>query len=243
MPEVGHYNFTVYAALIDAENSPQNNMLVPSQTLAPASTLMPVFNQETKAVLSFRLQCTKLAQFEIPPNRAAEINVFGTNLIMKRLGLTCCDFKQGVLGTDRDGKLNLVFEMTQPLDVEAYLYSADPSISSKCLELCMLKRIVHNFLILIINPPHAGLYGLDLHAAPKGASNTILGSQLPPVGKFLIKAHYQIRSFYQFPRGDNRQWGPKQRFYDLGLHTVGNIDPYLVNEDGKQVSILELNDY
>lgn len=236
MPEVGHYNFTVYAALIDSENTAQNNMGAPTQTLSPASALLPVLNQETKAVLSFRLQCSKVVHFEIPPNRATEINVFGTNLIMKRLGLTCCDFKQGVLGTDRDGKLNLVFEMSQPLDLEAYLYSADPSISSKCLELCMLKRIVHNFIILIINPPHAGLYGLDLHAAPKGTSNTILGSQLPPIGKFLIKAHYQIRSFFQYPKGDNRQWGPKQRFYDLGLHTVGNIDPYLVNEDGKQVS-------
>lgn len=232
---MGHYNFTVYATLVDTDGSTQNTLAGPGQQLAAASTTLQPLNQETKAVLSFRLQCSKLAHFEIPPNRATEINVFGTNLLMKRLGLTCCDFKQGVLGTDRDGKLNLVFEMTQPLDVEAYLYSTDPSISSKCLELCMLKRIVHNFLILIINPPHAGLYGLDLHAAPKGASNTILGSQLPPVGKFLIKAHHQIRSFYQFPRGDNRQWGPKQRFYDLGLHTVGNIDPYLVNEDGKQV--------
>lgn len=233
MPEVGNYNFTVYAALIDSDVV-QTGLSTPVQPLA--TTFLPLLSQETKAVLSFRLQCSKVTHFEIPPNRINEINVFGTNLIMKRLGLTCCDFKQGVLGTDREGKLNLVFEMSQPLEVEAYLYSSDASINSKYLELCMLKRIVHNFLIIIINPPHAGLYGLDLHGATKGAFNSMLSSQpLPAIGKFLIKSHHQIRSFYQFPKGDNRQWGPKQRFYDLGLHTVGNIDPYLVNEDGKQV--------
>lgn len=217
LPYVGSFNLTIYA-----------------------SNIVDDINEEARAIMSFKLTCSKLVPFEIPPNRITnnEIGVFGTNLLMKRLGLVCCDFKQGILGTDREGKLNLVFEMSQPLDIEAYLYSSDQSISSKCLELCMLKRVVHNFLILIINPPHPGLYGLDLHGAQRGSFNSLVhGTQLPPVAKFLIKSHHQIRSFFQFPKGDNRQWGPKQRFYDLGLHTIGNMDPYIVNEDGKQYEI------
>ncbi len=129
--------------------------------------------------------------------------------------------------------------MSQPLDVEACLYSSDPSISDKYLELCVLKRTVHNFLILIVQPPHPGLYGLDLHAAPKNTFSPMpaLHAQLPPVGKYLIKSHHQLRSFAQFPRGDNRAWGPKQRFYDLGLHAVTHTDPYVLNDDGKQIEI------
>lgn len=226
LPEIGNYHFTIYASL--SEDLPPQSSSLPS---------MPYIDQECKAILAIKLTCSKVTHFEIPPNRISDINMFGTNLMMKRLGLTCCDFKQGILGTDREGKLNLVFEMSQPLDIEAYLYSSDQSISSKCLELCILKRVVHNFLIIIINPPHAGLYGLDLHGAPKGTFNSLLHSQLPPIGKFLIKCHYQLKSFYQFPKGDNRTWGPKQRFYDLGLHTMGHIDPYIVNEDGKQIEI------
>lgn len=225
LPEIGNYNLTIYASVMDD-----------SQAYSPLQPV-PIQNQDCKAILSFKINCSKVSPFEIPPNRISDINVFGMNLIMKRLGLTCCDFKQGILGTDKEGKLNIVFEMSQPLDIEAYLYSSDQSINSKFLELCILKRVVHNFLILIINPPHVGLYGLDLHGAPKGTSNSILHSQLPPIGKYLIKCHYQMKSLCQFPRGDNRQWGPKQRFYDLGMHTVGNIDPYIVNEDGKQVEI------
>jgi hypothetical protein len=238
LPELGNYNFTVYASLMD---DPINfNMPTISCTYndkASSLTCTPMSYDDSRAIFSCKVNCSKLSHFEVPPNRITEINTFGTNNIMKRLGLNCLDFKQGVLGTDREGRINLVFEMAQPLDIEAYLYSSDPSISSKYLELCMLKRIVHNFLILIINPPHAGLYGLDLHGASKGTFNSLLHSQLPPIGKFLIKSHHQIRSFYQFPKGDNREWGPKQSFYDLGLHTVGNMDPYIVNEDGKQIEI------
>lgn len=258
LPEVGNYIFTIYAGLIDEFgtniiNTTSNLKNLTSQPISIGGSSCSssqfsisqsnipfsfIFNQQTKAILAFKISCSKVTNFEIPPNRIInEINVYGTNLIMKRLGLSCCDFKQGILGTDREGKLNLVFEMQQPLDIEAYLYSTDPTISSKCLELCILKRVVYNFLVLIINPPHEGLYGLDLHGAPKGSYNPILNSQLPPIGKFLIKSHNQIRSFYQFPKGDNRNWGPKQRFYDLGLHTVGNLDPFLINEDGRQVEI------
>ena len=127
--------------------------------------------------------------------------------------------------------------MSQPLDIEASLYSSDAEISTKFLELCILKRVVSNFLIFVINPPHPGLYGLDIHGAPKGQFNSLLHSQLPGIGKYLIKSHNQIRSFMQFPRGDNRDWGPKQKFYDLGLHTVNCMDPYIFNEDGKQIEI------
>lgn len=226
LPEAGSYNFTIYACLIDDH-----------QSSSDPTPFYLISNQESKAILSFKLTCTKPTQFEIPPNRITDINVFGTNLIMKRLGLTLRDFRQGILGTDREGKINLVFQMDQPLDLEAYLFSSDPEISSKCLELCLLKRIVHNFMIIIINPPHSGLYGLDLHGAPRETYNTMLRSQLPPIGKFLIKCHYQLKSFCQYPKGDNRHWGAKQRFYDLGMHTVANIDPYIVNEDGKQIEI------
>lgn len=223
------YNFTVFASLIDDSVPAINPNALPMNT--------PIFNDDAKAVISMKLTSSKMADFEIPPNRINEISVFGTSVMMKRLGLVCCDFKQGILGTDRDGKLNLVFEMSQPLDVEAYLYASDPSIGTKCLELSILKRVVSNFLIIIINPPHPGLYGLDLHGAPRGTSTSFLHSQLPPIGKYLIKCHRQERTVYQFPKGDNRCWGPKQRFYDLGLHTVGNMDPYIVNEDGKQIEI------
>ena len=96
--------------------------------------------------------------------------------------------QQGILGTDRDGKVNLVFEMSQPLDIEVFLYSTNISISNKYLELCIMKPVVHNFLILIIQPPHSGLYGLDLHGAPKGTFSSVLHSQLPIIGKFLIKS-------------------------------------------------------
>jgi hypothetical protein len=226
LPEIGSYNLTIFASLSDDLNNP-------GQSVSLASNL----SEDAKAIVSIRLICSKIAHFEIPPNHISEINIFGMNNTMKRLGLIATDFKQGVLGTDREGRVNLVFEMMQPLDIEAYLYSSDPSISTKYLELCLLKRVVHNFLILIINPPHAGLYGLDLHGAPKGTFNSILHSQMPQIGKFLIKCHHQVRSFLQFPKGDNRDWGPKQSFYDLGLHTVGNIDPYIVNEDGKQIEI------
>ena len=220
LPELGNYNLTIYASILDE---------------AAATTAA----SDSKAMVSFKLACSKVTSFDVPPNRITndEISLFGTNIFMKRLGLTCPDFKQGILGCDREGKLNLVFELTQPVDIEAYLFSADQSLSVRCLELCMLKRVVHNFLILIINPPHAGLYGLDLHGASKGSFSSLVHNQLPPIGKFLIKSHHQIRSLCQFPKGDNRQWGPKQRFYDLGLHTVGNMDPYIVNEDGKQFEI------
>lgn len=224
LPDVGHYSFIIYT---------EKDEITASQTSYPPS--MSVDN--CKAIAAFRLSCSKLIHFETPPNHIQEINIFGMNNIMKKLGLVCCDYNKGVLGTDREGKVNLVFEMLQPLDLEVYLYSSDVSISSKFLELCILKRVVHNFLIVIIYPPHPGLYGLDLHGAPKGTFNSLLHSQLPPIGKYLIKSHHQVRSFTQFPKGDNRDWGPKQRFYDLGLHTVGNIDPYIINEDGKQIEI------
>jgi hypothetical protein len=232
LPQVGNYSFTVFAGLVDdflMENSSSLDLNNNSN------------NNELKAVTCIRLNCSKVGHFDTPPNRINpnEITVFGMNNIMKRLGLNCPDFKQGVLGTDREGKVNLVFEMSQPLDIEAYLYSFDPSISSRYLELCILKRVVHNFLILIINPPHAGLYGLDLHGSSKGSYNTSLQqhSLLPPIGKYLIKCHTQLRSFTQFPKGDNRDWGPKQKFYDLGLLTRGYMDPYILNEDGKQIEI------
>ncbi len=230
LPELGAYNLTIYASVLDENSTPVNHGQPRFGGIDP---------EEPRAVISFKLTCSKVIAFDVPPNQITnnEISVFGTSLYMKRLGLSCCDFKQGILGTDREGKLNLVFELSQPLDIEAYLYSSDQSISLKCLELCMLKRVVHNFLILIINPPHPGLYGLDLHGAPKGTFNSLVHNQLPPIGKFLIKSHRQMRSLVQFPKGDNRQWGPKQRFYDLGLHTVGNTDPYIVNEDGKQLEI------
>ncbi len=240
LPEHGTYNFTVYANWVTDDFSRHQ----PINIHAPAS--LQQLNNDYKAILSYRIQCPKGTNFEVPPNRITnEINVFGMNYIMKKIGLVCLDFKQGIIGTDREGRVNLVFEMLQPLDVEAYLYSSEQSISPKCLELCMLKRIVHNFLIIIIIPPHAGLYGLDLYAAPKGSQSTSnrisIGnspqSNLPPVGKFLVKSHYQVRSFYQFPKGDNREWGPKQRFYDLGMHSIGNTDPYIVNEDGRQIEI------
>jgi hypothetical protein len=229
LPELGNYNLTIFASCL-------NEMSTLSAHQHNQSD-----ESSTRAVISFKLTCSKLVQFEIPPNRIStnEISAFGTNIIMKRLGLISEDFKGGVLGTDREGKLKLIFSMTQPLDIEAYLYSTDQSISNKVLELCMLKRIVDNFLILIINPPHAGLYGLDLHGAPKGTfhSSSFFQNQLPPIGKFLIKSHTAIRSFHQFPKGDNRDWGPKKRFYDLGLHTKLHNDPYIVNEDGKQLEI------
>jgi hypothetical protein len=222
LPEIGQYNFTIYA-----DNEETNS-----------SQLTFLTNMDnSKAITAFKLSCNKIVHFEPPPNHINEINLFGMNNTMKKLGLVCCDFNKGVLGTDREGKVNLVFEMLQPLDIEVYLYSSDVSISSKFLELCILKRVVHNFLIVIIYPPHPGLYGLDLHGAPRGTFNSLLHSQLPPLGKYLIKSHHQVRSFIQFPKGDNRDWGPKQRFYDLGLHTVVNIDPYIINEDGKQIEI------
>jgi hypothetical protein len=234
LPEIGTYNLTIYASVLD-----ENNSVSSASSGNTMGRLGVVDPEEPRAVMSFKLTCSKVIPFDVPPNQITnnEISVFGTSLFMKRLGLSCCDFKQGILGTDREGKLNLVFELSQPLDIEAYLYSSDQSISLKCLELCMLKRVVHNFLILIINPPHPGLYGLDLHGAPKGTFNSLVHNQLPPIGKYLIKSHRQMRSLIQFPKGDNRQWGPKQRFYDLGLHTVGNTDPYIVNEDGKQLEI------
>ena len=235
MPEIGNFNLTIYASLTSNEET--TGSLVVSPSLKFVSSSSPPYNDDAKAVISMRINCSKVTHFEIPPNRINEINVFGMNNIMQRLGLIATDFKQGILGTDREGRINLVFEMLQPLDIEAYLYSTDASISNKCLELCMLKRVVHNFLIFIINPPHSGLYGLDLHGTPKGTFSSLLHSQLPPIGKFLIKSHHQIRSFFQFPKGDNRDWGPKQIFYDLGLHCVGNMDPYIVNEDGKQIEI------
>ena len=226
LPEIGLYNFILFAD--DDDISSNNN----SQSSYFSNT------DNSKAICVFKLTCNKIISFEPPPNHIQEINLFGMNNIMKKMGFVCCDFSKGVLGTDREGKVNLVFEMLQPLDIEVYLYSSDHSISSKFLELCILKRVVHNFLILIIYPPHPGLYGLDIHGAPKGTSiNSLLHSQLPALGKYLIKSHHQIRSFIQFPKGDNREWGPRQQFYDLGLHTVGNIDPYIINEDGKQIEI------
>jgi len=194
LPQVGNYSLTIYAGLSDdfSNDSP--------------SSSDPIFNNELKAVASIRINCSKAIHFDTPPNRINpnEITLFGMNNIMKRLGLSCHDYKQGVIGTDREGKVNLVFEMSQPLDVEAYLYSTDPSISSRYLELCILKRVVHNFLILIINPPHAGLYGLDLHGAAKGSYYSMQQqhSQLPPIGKYLIKSHTHLRSFTQFPKGN-----------------------------------------
>lgn len=226
LPEIGNYNLTVYA---EKDELPVDGQYPLKQVTNP---------EGIKAIATFKITCSKVTQFEIPPNHIQnEIDVFGMNNLMKRLGLVCCDFNRGVLGTDREGKVNLVFEMQQPIDLECYLYSSDPSIGAKFLELCILKRIVHNFVIIIIYPPHAGLYGLDLHGASKGTLNSLLHSQLPPIGKYLIKSHHQVRSVTQFPKGDNRSWGPKQRFYDLGLHTVGNIDPYIINEDGKQIEI------
>ena len=249
LPETGVYNFTVYAGLVD-ENATVNassSLLSPPHathhmsgaTSSSSSSPHQVanINDDMKAIMSLKIVCNKVMHFDTPPNHIAEINVFGMNNIMKRLGLICHDFHRGILGTDCEGRVNLVFEMTQLLDVEAYLYSSDETISSKFLELCILKRVVHNFLIFIIYPPHHGLYGLDLHGAPKGTFNSLLHSQLPPIGKYLIKSHNQVRQFTQFPKGDNRDWGPKQRFYDLGLHTVGYMDPYIVNEDGKQIEI------
>jgi hypothetical protein len=229
LPEVGTFNFTVYAGVIDdynvisAENQNQLNKN----------------DEDMKAVLSMKISSSKVTHFEIPPNHITEITVFGMNNIMKKLGLVCHDYLKGILGTDREGKVNLVFEMSHPLDVEAYLYSSDSSISSRALELCVLKRVAHNFLIFIIYPPHPGLYGLDLHGTIKGSHQPLssIHSQLPPIGKYLIKSHHQIRMVTQFPKGDNRNWGPKQRFYDMGLHTVTYSDPYIINEDGKQIEI------
>ena len=63
----------------------------------------------------------KIISFEPPPNHIQEINLLGMNNIMKNMGFVCCDFSKGVLGTDREGKVNLVFEMLQPLDIEVYL--------------------------------------------------------------------------------------------------------------------------
>ena len=159
LPQVGSYNFTVYAGLSDE--------FLSTEPLPSTNSLLKSLNTDLKAVASFRINCAKLNYFETPPNRIDEITMFGMNNIMRQLGMSCHDFKQGILGTDREGKVNLVFEMSQPLDIEAYLYSSDLSINSKYLELCILKRVVHNFLILIIQPPHPGIYGLDLHGAPK----------------------------------------------------------------------------
>lgn len=229
LPQIGSYNLTIFAGLSEEFLSTEP---LPSTTL-----LLKSLNTDLKAVASVRICCLKLNYFEIPPNRIDEITMFGMNNIMRQLGMSCHDFKQGIIGTDREGKVNLVFEMSQPLDIEVYLYSSDLSINSKYLELCILKRVVHNFLILIIQPPHAGIYGLDLHGAPKGSFSPILHSQLPPIGRYLIKSHHQMRSLTQFPRGDNRDWGPKQRFYDMGLHAVSYNDPYILNDDGKQIEI------
>ncbi len=232
LPEIGTFNFTVYAEVAD-DVATQAQL----STLSLANGLLTT-SDNMKAIMSFKLTCNKLIHSDIPPNHINDtIHLFGMNNIMRKLGLLCCDFNKGIIGTDREGKVNLVFEMLQPLDVEFYLYSSDASISSKFLELCILKRVVHNFLILILYPPHPGLYGLDLHGAPRGTFNSLLHSQLPPIGKYLIKSHHQVRSFTQFPKGDNRDWGPKQLFYDLGLHTVGNMDPFIINEDGKQIEI------
>ena len=228
LPQIGSYNFTVYAGLTDE--------ILSSEPLPSTTSLLRSLNTDLKAVSSIRINCSKVNYFETPPNHINEITVFGMNNIMSQLGLSCHDYKQGILGTDRDGKVNLVFEMSQPLDIEAYLYSSDVSISSKYLELCILKRVVHNFLILVIQPPHSGLYGLDLHGAPKGSFSPILHTQLPPIGKYLIKSHHQLRTFSQFPKGDNREWGPKQKFYDLGLHAISYNDPYILNDDGSFIN-------
>ncbi len=234
LPQTGSYNFTVYAGLSDEAFTADTDF-----PLASTNLLLKSLNVDLKAVASLRLTCAKATYFDLPPNHISQISIFGTNNIMRALGLVCHDFTQGVLGPDRDGKVHLVFEMSQPLDVEAFLYSSDPSISDKYLELCVLKRTVHNFLVLIVQPPHPGLYGLDLHASPKNTFSPIpsIHTQLPPVGKYLIKSYHQLRSFVQFPRGDNRDWGPKQRFYDLGLHAVTHTDPYVINDDGKQIEI------
>jgi hypothetical protein len=252
LPETGSFNFTVYASSISAgeEDScsisrSSSNFQSPHQiAYSNGKSYASSSAQNMKAIISVRVACVKATRIEqlmleLPPNKMRQISVFGINNTMKRLGLLCCDYSSGVLGTDRENRVNLVFEMQQPLDLEAYLYSADQSINGKFLESCMMKRVVHNFLIITICPPHAGLYGLDLHGALKGSHTaTPFNSQLPPIGKYLIKSpNSQLRSQIQFPRGDNRQWGPKQRFYDLGMHTVTNVDPYIVNEDGKQIEI------
>lgn len=226
LPQVGSYSLSIYAGLTDEYSSSE-------------TSFDSLNNNDLKAVACIRINCSKATQFDTPPNKITpnEITVFGMNNIMRRLGLSCHDYKQGILGTDREGKVNLVFEMSQPLDVEAYLFCSDTSINPKYLELCILKRVVHNFLIIIINPPHAGLYGLDLRGVAKGSYQTMHHTELPPIGKYLIKCNTQVRSFIQFPKGDNRDWGPKQKFYDLGLLTRSYIDPYILNEDGKQIEI------
>ena len=84
LPQAGHYNFTVFANIYD-ENY---------ENLEP----YPYRPIEYKAIACFRVSCTKAIHFETPPNHITDITVFGMNNIMKRLGLSCHDFKQGVLG-------------------------------------------------------------------------------------------------------------------------------------------------
>ena len=126
MPEIGHFNFTIYASLTN-EDSSSSSALSTSVSSSPSSKFVPPsssspFYDDAKAVISMRIHCSKVTPFEIPPNRINEINVFGMNNIMQRLGLIATDFKQGILGTDREGRVNLVFEMQQPFGKTHYYH-------------------------------------------------------------------------------------------------------------------------
>ena len=224
VPMPSSYFLEIFANKIDETNKIGDD---------PNATMMPF---RLKCACKFKIVCEELVGKMHPlPNCAS--GEWGPSKGQRHFGLKAATHTTGVINVDNQTEVR--FRLPRPLYFLCKLRMN--GVDDTVLERYVHHSVEDNTLIVKVQPPQPGQYGLDVYARPEDATDS---HTLAHACKYLINCtrvddpkDITVSRVSPSSQMSKDKWGPSPHFQELNLRTVSHHEPKIDVSDTNHLVI------